>query len=89
VTFSDAADAAEALAKACYPILAGQGALVQGAALAELVARHLAGHVILGDPAKTKQLRAELLDEFVKTVRDLVPIIDEGEIQPHIKARAQ
>ena len=88
-SFSDAADAAEALAKACYPILAGQGFLVQGAALAELVARHLAGHVLLGDPNKTKQLRADILKEFVRTVEALVPIIDADVIQPHIKARAQ
>jgi hypothetical protein len=87
--FSDAADEAELVARECFPLLAGKGAMVQGAALAELVARHLAGHVILGDAKKTKALRAQLLEEFVKTVKDLIPILDEGVIQPQIKARAQ
>jgi hypothetical protein len=87
--FSEAVDEAEALARQCHPILAGHPSLVQGAALAELVARHLAGHVILGDPEKTKALRASLLEEFVKTVAALVPVIDEGVIQPQIKARSQ
>jgi hypothetical protein len=87
--FEEAADEAEILAKQCYPIFAGQPAMVQGAALAELVARHLSGHVILGNAEKTKALRAGLLEAFVKTVNDLVPIIDEDVIQPQIKARAQ
>lgn len=87
--FSEAADEAEALARACFPILAGKPPMVQGAALAELVARHLAGHVILGDPEKTKALRAALFEEFVRAVKDLVPILDQGVIQPQIKARAQ
>jgi hypothetical protein len=88
-TVSEIADDAETLARQCYPIFAGHPAPVQGAALVELVARHLAGHVLLGDPNKTKQLRADILKEFVRTVEALVPIIDADVIQPHIKARAQ
>lgn len=88
-TFSDAADEAESVAQQCFPILAGKGSMVQGAALAELVARHLAGHVILGDAEKTKALRASLFDEFIKTVTDIVPLIDEGVIQPQLREKMQ
>ena len=87
--FSDAADEAEALAKQCYPIFAGHDKMVQGAALVELVAMHLAGHVILGDAEKTKQLRVGIFEEFMKAVAGLVPVLDEGVIQPEIARRAQ
>lgn len=87
--FEQAANEAEILARRCYPIFAGQPAMIQGAALAELVAALMAGHVILGDKEKTKALRAGLLEEFVKTVNGLIPIIDEDVIQPEIARRAQ
>jgi len=87
--FEHFAEEAEALARRCYPILAGQDRMIQSAALVELVARHLAGHVILGDPEKTTALRASLLEEFVKAVEGLIPILDKGVIQPEIARRAQ
>jgi hypothetical protein len=87
--FEQAADEAEALAKRCFPILAGHDRMVQGAALAELVAHHIAGHVILGDRGKTEALRAMLLKEYIKAVEGLIPILDEDVIQPEIARRAQ
>lgn len=87
--FEDAADEAEDVVRQCRPIFAGHDKMVQGAALAELVATHLAGHVILGDREKTTELRASLFEEFIRAVNDLVPIIDEGVIQPEIARRAQ
>jgi hypothetical protein len=87
--FGAVVDEAEILAQRCFPILAGHPPLVQGAALAELVARHLAGHVLLGDPKQTEAMRTRLLVEFVRVVKDLIPILDEGVIQPQIKARTQ
>lgn len=85
----EAADEAMILARQCFPLFAGKAAMVQGAALVELVARHCAGHVALGDPKATAELRADLLERFVDAVKDVIPIIDEGVIQPQIKARAQ
>ena len=50
-------EAAMKLAHACYPIFAGATPTIQGAALCELVARHLAGHVAPGDPKATAECR--------------------------------
>ena len=87
--FDEAADDAVSLAQRCFPILAGHDKMVQGAALVELVAMHLAGHVILGDTEKTKQLRVGIFEEFMKAVVDLIPVLDEDVIQPEIARRAQ
>jgi hypothetical protein len=86
---ADAADEAEILARECFPLLAGRNKMVQSAALCELVALHLSGHVILGDPEETAKLRASLLDEFFQAVKDLIPILDRGVIQPEIARRQQ
>lgn len=67
---------ASELAKACHPILAGQGGEVQGAALAELVALHLAGHIIPGAEAETAEMREAMLELFVETVKSLLPIME-------------
>lgn len=53
------------------PLLAGHGPDVQGAALVELVALHLAGH--------PPQTRAHLLALHCGCVRRMVPIV-EGEL---------
>lgn len=82
-------EAAMKLAQACYPIFAGAPPTIQGAALTELVARHLAGHVVRGDPKATAEYRRELLRAFILTVEALVPLVDEDEIQPALKRRAQ
>jgi hypothetical protein len=76
------------IARACYPILAGEPPLIQGAALGELVARHIAGHVIPNDREQTAKLRDAVLSAFVALVESLIPIEDEGVIQPEIARRA-
>ena len=75
------------LAEQCYPILAGEPSMVQGAALGELVARHIAGHVIPNNAKRTAKLRAEMLDMFMDLVEKLIPLADEAVIQPELKRR--
>ena len=77
------------VAEQCYPILAGEPSFVQGAALGELVARHIAGHVIPNDPVKTGVMRAEMLDMFMDLVEQLIPLADEHVIQPELKRRGE
>jgi hypothetical protein len=85
--FAAITDEAKRLAFECYPLFAGKDRTVQGAALVELVARHLAGHVIVGDTEQTERLREHLLEAFVTTIKDLIPIIVANDIQPKIKAQ--
>ena len=89
MTANREARAAAKLAKRCYPIFAGQEAEIQGAALADLVARHLAGHVAIGDEEATEAMRAFLLEAFIIAVKQLVPIVDAADIQPELRRRMQ
>jgi hypothetical protein len=57
-----------------WPLLSGQPPEVQGAALADLLATWLAGHVVEGDAAATSTLREEMLAEHMHIVRQLIPI---------------
>ena len=84
-----AARAAEKLARRCYPILSGQERNVQGAALVDLVAHHLAGHVVVGDEQATALFREMMLEAFIRAVRGIMPIIDKEDIQPELKRRMQ
>jgi hypothetical protein len=68
--------AAEALAAQIAPLLAGKGSGVQGAALADLAAIWLSGHMILNDPGATTELRRELFDHHCRAVWDLVEHYD-------------
>jgi hypothetical protein len=52
--------------------LAGRGPMVQGGALADLVSMFIAGHVVLGDPTATYQMREVELELFFHAVRALV-----------------
>jgi uncharacterized membrane protein len=75
---------AEAVAKACFPLLAHHGSAVQGAALGELVALHIAGHIVPGDKAQTEYMRALVLEEFMKLVKALVPLVEATHILPRL-----
>ena len=77
------------LARRCYPILAGVEPEIQGAALCDLVARHLAGHVAIGDEEATRALREAMLEVFIVAVRQVIPIVDAADIQPELKRRMQ
>jgi hypothetical protein len=63
-----------ALVDRIRPILAGQPAEIQGAALADLLAIWLAGHHVAGDENATRKLRAELLASHCIGVRGLVGV---------------
>lgn len=56
------------------PLLAGHQPEVQGAALADLLATWLAGHVVPSDREATEALRERLLAPLLDTVRALVPV---------------
>jgi xanthine/uracil permease len=66
---------AQALARTIAPILAGHPPGVQGAALADLLATWLAGH-IGSTPEVTATTRNGLLALHIKTVRALAAIAD-------------
>jgi hypothetical protein len=59
------------LVKRIRPILAGEGADVQGAVLADLLAMWLAGHV--GPPDEIMALRSRVLITHIEGVCSLVP----------------
>jgi hypothetical protein len=74
----DVAVRAMVLRKIIEPILAGQGADVQSAVLADLTAMWLAGH-IAETKKQTKRVREMLLRDHVKLIRDLIEP-SEGEL---------
>jgi len=83
------ADAAMALVAAVRPLFKGKSAQVQGAALADLLAMWLAGHVDGDDPegATTEQLREAVLELHLAAVRGLIPINYHALIEPQLKGR--
>lgn len=56
------------------PLLAGKPAEVQGAALADLLAMWLAGHIMPDDPEGTRELRETILAGHIDAVRELIPV---------------
>jgi hypothetical protein len=55
-------------------ILHGQDRQVQGAVLADLLARWLAGHYVPDDRFRTILMRGRILHQHMKIVRDLVKV---------------
>jgi hypothetical protein len=80
---------AEALAKQCYPIFAGQDPNVVAAALAELLALLLAGHFVSNDPADTQAMRDGILALHIETVKKLVPVMEAMRTRPKLKETMQ
>ena len=78
----------EFIVKAASGLLHGRSGQVQGAALADLLAMWLAGHLILGDPKKTKRLREEMIAAHLKTVRAMIEINYRDRIQPELRRRS-
>lgn len=54
------------------PLLAGRAPLVQGAALADLLAIWIAGHAVADDKRETDKLRQDILRDHVRAVRKLI-----------------
>lgn len=82
------ADEVFELVAAARPLLAGKPSEIQGAALADLVAIWIAGHMQPGDAALTKRLRDKLLKIHVAMVRELVPFNHKTLIEPRLRADA-
>jgi acyl transferase domain-containing protein len=57
------------------PQLGGLPPFVIGAALVELMATWLAGHVVIGDLEQTRMLREQLLSDWSAAVRKMIPQI--------------
>jgi hypothetical protein len=62
-------DRVKALVDRISPLLHRHSEAVQSAVLADLLAKWIAGHVVLGDPLATTLLRGKLLREHMKLVR--------------------
>jgi hypothetical protein len=86
---SEQANEALELARVISVLLAGRDQDVQGAALADLLAMWLAGHVIRGNPKKTADLREVMLDEHLKAVRSLIEPNYKSRVEPQLKANTQ
>ena len=67
-------DEVKALVGRISPILHGQDRQVQGAVLADLLARWVAGHCVPDDRFQTILLRGRILDQHMKIVRDLTKL---------------
>jgi hypothetical protein len=88
-TASEDADEAMALTRATSKLFAGKAADVQGAALADLLALWLAGHVVPGDPEGTQLVRDAILEMHLAAMWKLVPINFKYQIEPRMpKGRA-
>jgi hypothetical protein len=58
-----------------FDALVGKGPEVQGAVLVQLLARYLAGHVVVGSLAQTKRIRELQLELISNAALDLVPVM--------------
>jgi hypothetical protein len=76
VRYSDEIEVNEvkALIDRISPILHGQDRQVQGAVLADLLARWLAGHCVPDDRFQTILMRGKILHQHMKIVRDLTKV---------------
>jgi hypothetical protein len=69
-------DRALALAAMCGVVFSGEDPDAIGAALASTMATFLHGHKIVDDPRGEHEMREAILEQWIKTVRDLVLIYD-------------
>lgn len=76
----DRAIAADALFQRIRPLLGGYEPGMQGAVLAQLVALWLAGFVS-DDPAEEAAARDDFLNDMVRTIRQLIPVMYETHIR--------
>ena len=67
-------DQVKTLVDRISPLLHGQDRQVQGAVLADLLARWLAGHCVPDDRFQTILMRGRILQQHMKIVRDLVKV---------------
>jgi hypothetical protein len=77
----------ETAVDAIFMILANRPATDQGAIIAMLAARWLAGHMVSGNRGATGKMRKELLATLVKTVRGLIEP-EEAEMLANLRKRS-
>lgn len=91
VWLKESADAAYELMEEMRPLLAGKGADVQSAALADLTAMWLSGVFLTNpdgiDEKATAQMRADMLTAFIDTVRRLIPVNEAMFTRPMLEKR--
>lgn len=80
------------LGEAIRPLLAGKAPAVQGAALADLLALWLAGHVLQKDDGEvddkaTRELRLGLLKQHCAVVEELIPLNFAMRVEPELERR--
>lgn len=71
---SDALLLVEGVAAKIAPFLAGLSSHMQGAIIAELTANWLAGHIVVGNPRLSRELRGELFKVHCEAVRELADL---------------
>ena len=82
------ANAVYNLVQAVMPLFKGKPQQVQGAALADLLAMWLAGHLDREDPEgeRTERIREMMLEAHLVAVRALIPINYKSQVEPQLKA---
>ena len=83
------ADETLELVRAVSPSFADKDRVVQGAALADLLAMWLAGHVIRGDEKASKRLRKQMLRLHILAVKSLIEVNYKQTIEPELRRRTQ
>jgi hypothetical protein len=83
------AEEVEAVVEAVRPLFAGKRPEIQGAALADLLAMWLAGHVDRDDPEgkNSALIQEELIEIHLAMVRQLIPINYAMLIEPELDRR--
>jgi hypothetical protein len=83
------AEAAYQLVQNVMAHFKGKPALVQGAALADLLAMWLAGHLDRDDPEgeKTELIREQMLEAHLIAVRALIPVNYKSQVEPQLKPK--
>jgi hypothetical protein len=68
---------ADTITEQIRPLLQGRGAVIQSIILADLTAAWIGGHLLhengAVDPASTASIREDILSNFLRLVRQLVP----------------
>lgn len=72
----DAARISDELAAKIHALLAGHPAAVQGAAIADLCAIWLSGHLVLDNRVATTRIRRELFEAHCRAIWELVKLYD-------------
>jgi hypothetical protein len=69
-----------AIAALGHVLFSGEEPEVVGAALAEMMSLFLRNHRIVGDERSEREMRHEIFDQWIKTVRDLLLIHEKAPV---------